>query len=77
MKNIFGKNERFMVVVIVYLIFFFFSCTWAGRPCGIQNFTEIFTDYGLCFKFSPSSRKIKSGGEFQTLVIFSVFVIIF
>ncbi|XP_064609313.1 acid-sensing ion channel 5-like [Liolophura sinensis] len=48
---------------------FVHSCTWAGRPCGIQNFTEIFTDYGLCYKFSPSSRKIKSGGTASGLSV--------
>ena len=27
-------------------------CEWRGRPCHPDNFTEIYTDFGICYKFN-------------------------
>ena len=30
----------------------FYRCTWKGKPCGPENFTEVFTNMGICFQFN-------------------------
>ena len=40
-----------------------FSCSFNDMPCGIQDFTEVVTAYGLCYTFNlDTTWNISSGG---------------
>ena len=34
------------------------SCTWAGRPCDVSDFTATLTDFGLCFSFNDITKDV-------------------
>ena len=29
-----------------------YSCLWKSQPCGPENFTTQFTDFGVCYVFN-------------------------
>ena len=38
-----------------------FRCSWKGESCSADDFQTIFTDLGLCYKFTPPTKVEKSG----------------
>ena len=30
------------------------NCSWRGSPCGVDNFTQVITDLGVCYTFNAN-----------------------
>ena len=30
------------------------ECSWRGSPCGVDNFTQVMTDSGVCYTFNEN-----------------------
>ena len=31
------------------------ECSWRGSPCGVDNFTQVMTDSGVCYTFNGNT----------------------
>ena len=40
-----------------------FKCRFAGEDCGADNFTAVFTDFGICYTFNHNSTAVKKVGQ--------------
>ncbi len=44
--------------------YMFCRCYWGGQECSYENFTEVITDYGLCYAFNKDGDlEVASAGK--------------
>ena len=53
--RIYGKNFTIHDYIVKYrfrIEDMIISCQWDSNPCGPQNFSQVVTDYGICYTFN-------------------------